>query len=66
MDPGYLGKLVYMGSNRKVYMPPVKDILQRYLRKFSKAGKLLEADGLGFADAPAAEGAPAPAPAPAP
>ena len=43
MDPGYLRKLVYMGSNRKVYMPPSKDILQRYLRKFSKAGKLLDA-----------------------
>ena len=64
-DPGYLGRLVYMGSNRKAYMPPVKDIFQRYLRKFSKAGKLLEADGLGFADAPAAADAPAPAPAPA-
>ena len=29
----------------KVYMPPTKDIFQRYLRKFSKAGKLLDADG---------------------
>ena len=47
-------------------MPPVKHIWQRYLRKFSKQGKLLEADGLGLADAPAAAGAPAPAPAPAP
>ena len=36
----------------KVYMPPTKDIFQRYLRKFSKAGKLLDADGLGFADGP--------------
>ena len=65
MNPAYLARLVYMGSNRKVYMPPVKDIFQRYLRKFSKAGKLLEADGLGFADEPAAADAPAPAPAPA-
>ena len=38
----------------KVYMPPTKDIFQRYLRKFSKAGKLLDADGLGFADIPIA------------
>ena len=54
------------GSKKPVYTPPVNDILQRYLRKFSKAGKLLEAEGLGFADAPAPAGAPAPAPAPAP
>jgi hypothetical protein len=66
MDPAYLATLVFMGANRKVYMPPVKHIWQRYLRKFSKQGKLLEADGLGLADAPAAAGAPAPAPAPAP
>ena len=43
----------------KVYSPPVKEIFQRYLRKFSKAGKLLDAEGLGLADAPA--DAPAPA-----
>jgi hypothetical protein len=66
MDPAYLATLVFMGANRKVYMPPVKDIWQRYLRKFSKQGKLLEADGLGMADVPVAVGAPAPAPAPAP
>ncbi len=61
MNPAYLALLVFVGANHKVYMPPVKDILQRYLRKFSKAGKLLDADGLGFMDA----SAPAPAPAPA-
>ena len=41
MNPGYLATLVYMGANRKVYMPPVKDVWQRYLRKFTKNGKLL-------------------------
>ena len=45
---------VIIGGNMKVYMPPTKDmIFQRYLRKFSKNGKLLVTDGLGFADAPA-------------
>ena len=45
---------VIIGGNMKVYMPPTKDmIFQRYLRKFSKNGKLLDTDGLGFADAPA-------------
>ena len=44
MNPGYLATLVFIGSNHKGYMPPVKDIWQRYLRKFSKNGKLLEAD----------------------
>ena len=47
-----------MGANQKVYMPPVKDVWQRYLRKFTKQGKLLEADDIGLG------GAPAPAPAP--
>ena len=42
MNPAYLATLVFIGSNEKAYMPPVKDILQRYLRKFSKHGKLLE------------------------
>ena len=40
----YLATLVFIGSNRKVYMPSEKDIFQRYLRKFTKGGKLLEAD----------------------
>ena len=45
---------VIIGGNMKVYMPPTKDmIFQRYLRNFSKNGKLLDTDGLGFADAPA-------------
>ena len=44
----YLATLVFIGSNRKVYMPSKKDIFQRYLRKFTKGGKLLEAD-LGLA-----------------
>ena len=54
MNPAYLAILVFIGANRKVYMPPTKDIFQRYLRKFSKAGKLIDADGLGFADIPIA------------
>ena len=44
MNPEYLATLVYIGSNMKVYMPPTKDIWQRYLRKFTKNGKLLEND----------------------
>ena len=44
MNPAYLATLVFVGSNRKVYMPPKKDIWQRYLRKFTKQGKLLETD----------------------
>ena len=41
-EPGHLATLVYMGANRKVYMPPMKDVWQRYLRKFTKNGKLLD------------------------
>ena len=72
IDPGYLASLVFMGSNMKVYMPPVKDIWQRCLRKFTKNGKaceLLENADLGLtgqAPAPAPAPAPVPAPAPAP
>ena len=44
MNPAYLATLVFIGSNKKVYMPPKKDIWQRYLRKFSKNGKLVEAE----------------------
>ena len=60
--------LVFMGSNMKHYMPPVKDIWQRYLRKFSKNGKLLESCdpdcGLVEPDeVPAAAAGQAPAPA---
>ena len=51
MNPAYLATLVFVGSNIKVYMPPKLDIWQRYLRKFSKNGKLLEAD-LGLQSAP--------------
>ena len=39
MNPAYLATLVFIGSN---YMPPKKDIWQRYLCKFTKQGKLLE------------------------
>lgn len=42
MNPGYLATLVFIGSNYKVDMPPTKDIWQRYLRKFTKNGELLE------------------------
>ena len=48
------------------YMPPWKEHgFPRYLRKFTKHGKLLDADGLGLMD-PATAPAPAPAPAHAP
>ena len=65
IDPAYLAVLVFIGSNEKVYMPSKEDIWQRYLRKFSKNGKLLENDPgvvttLEENDHP---GAPAPAPA---
>ena len=40
----YLATLTFVGNNEKVYMPPKKDIWQRYLRKFTKQGKLLESD----------------------
>ena len=48
INPDYLATLVFVGSNYKVYMPPKKDIYQRYLCKFTKGGKLLEAE-LGLA-----------------
>ena len=32
MNPAYLATLVFIGSNEKAYMPPTKDIWQRYLR----------------------------------
>ena len=32
----YLATLVFIGSNRKVYMPSKMDIFQRYLRKFTR------------------------------
>ena len=48
INPDYLATLVFVGSIYKVYMPPKKDIYQRYLRKFTKGGKLLEAE-LGLA-----------------
>ena len=31
MKPAYLATLVFIGSNEKAYMPPTKDIWQRYL-----------------------------------
>ena len=42
MNPAYLAALVFIGSNEKSYMPPIKEIYKRYLRKFTKSGKLLE------------------------
>ena len=44
MNPGYLATLVFVGSNRKLYMPPKNVMWQRYLRKLSKNGKLLESE----------------------
>ena len=42
INPAYLSTLVFVGSNLKFYVPPMNDIWQRHLRKFSKNGKLLE------------------------
>ena len=42
INPAYLSTLVFVGSNLKLYVPPMNDIWQRHLRKFSKNGKLLE------------------------
>ena len=42
MNPEYLATLVFIGANETVYMPPTKDIWQRYLLKFTKNGKLVE------------------------
>ena len=44
INPAYLACLVFIGSNSKVFMPTKDAILQRYIRKFSKHGKLLDAD----------------------
>ncbi len=44
INPSYLACLVSIGSNLKLFMPSKKVILQRYLRKFSKHGKMLDAD----------------------
>ena len=44
MNPAYLASLVFIGSNRKIYMPPKSAIWQRYLLKYSKNGQLLETD----------------------
>ena len=41
MNPAYLATLVFVGANWKVYMPPKKDIYQRYLRNFTFCGILL-------------------------
>lgn len=58
MNPAYLATLVFIGANKHVYMPPKDAIWQRYLRKFTKQGKLLEAD-LGLTHTQE-EGSPAP------
>ena len=44
INPAYLASLVFVGSNIKLFTPPKDAVLQRYLRKFSKHGKLLDAD----------------------
>ena len=44
MNPEYLATLVFIGSNANGYMPPTKDIWQRYLLKFTKNGKLWETE----------------------
>ena len=42
-EPGVLGNARLHGRKPEgVYMPPVKDVWQRYLRKFTKNGKLLD------------------------
>ena len=39
MDPYRLSVWVSIGSNASVFMPSVKDILERYLAKFSKGAQ---------------------------
>ena len=39
---------MFVGSNLKMYMPPTKDIWQRYLRKFSKNVASLSRKPLGL------------------
>ena len=62
MNPAYLATLVTVGANEKVFMPSKKDIFQRYVRKFSKQGKLLEEEDLGLVTSEATADSPAPAP----
>ena len=57
MDPYRLSVWVSIAANRKVFKPGTKAVLERYMAKFSKGGKL-DLDDFGLA--------PAPAPAPAP
>ena len=62
MNPGYLATLVFVGSNEKMFTPAAADDFQRYLRKFSKNGKLIEVD-LGMdSTTDSTTNAPAPAP----
>ena len=53
------GRLLWVSiaANRKIFMPSAKAILERYMAKFSKGGKVDFSDDFGL------DLAPAPAPA---
>ena len=55
MDPYRLSVWVSVASGRKIFMPKTKAILERYMAKFSKGGKMDLADDFGLAPAPAPE-----------
>ena len=48
MDPYRLSVWVSIASNHKVFRPSVKEILERYMAKFSKGGKVDLADDAGL------------------
>ena len=56
MDPYQLSVWVSIGSDRKVFKPTTKAILERYMAKFSKVGKMDLIDDFGLAPAPAPTG----------
>ena len=51
MDPYRLSVWVSIAANRKVFKPGTKAVLERYMAKFSKGGKL-DLDDFGLAPAP--------------
>ena len=57
MDPYRLSVWVSVGANQSVFKPDTKAILERYMAKFSKGGKVDLTDdfGLASASAPAAQ-----------
>ena len=57
-DPRHLARMVMIARNKKIYKPESRNILSKYFKKFSKAGKLefeegtlgLELDGIQECD----------------